>query len=93
MKAYDFDRAQDFLWRNARLLERQLFIHLFKNGPREAVLTALKAYQNPDGGFPWIVPGPTVDNTVSVTASHITNAKPIACDGQTPPHDWQSGVS
>jgi hypothetical protein len=51
MTTYDFDRAQDFIWRNARLLERRLFIHLYQNGPREPVIAALKAYQNPDGGF------------------------------------------
>ena len=44
-------RAQDFIWRNARLLERQLFAYLFANGPKDAVLPALCAYQNADGGF------------------------------------------
>ncbi len=44
-------RAQDFVWRNARLLERHLFAWLFANGSREPVLQALRAYQNDDGGF------------------------------------------
>src|SRR5262245_3834453 len=54
-------RAQDFMWHNARLLERQLFAFLFDpesvgDGPsaraqRKGVLQALRAYQNPDGGF------------------------------------------
>jgi hypothetical protein len=44
-------RAEDFIWKNARLLDRLCFIHLFKNGPREPVLAALRAYQNTDGGF------------------------------------------
>jgi hypothetical protein len=43
--------AQDFIWRNARLLERYLFTSLFNNGSREPVLAALRAYQNEDGGF------------------------------------------
>jgi hypothetical protein len=43
--------AQDFVWRNARLLERQFFAYLFANGSRKAVLSALCAYQNADGGF------------------------------------------
>jgi hypothetical protein len=43
--------AQDFIWRNARLLERYLFTSLFTNGSREPVLAALRAYQNEDGGF------------------------------------------
>jgi hypothetical protein len=36
---------------NGRLLERKRFGYLFKDGAREPVLAALKAYQNPDGGF------------------------------------------
>lgn len=44
-------RAADFIWRNARLLDRQRFRCLFQEGDRQAVLAALSAYQNPDGGF------------------------------------------
>ena len=44
-------RAQDFVWRNARLLERHLFAWLFANGLKGSVLQALRAYQNDDGGF------------------------------------------
>jgi hypothetical protein len=44
-------RAQEFMWRNGRLLERCLFAHLFGEGPRKPVLVALRAYQNEDGGF------------------------------------------
>ncbi|HKU38961.1 MAG TPA: hypothetical protein VJR89_12460, partial [Polyangiales bacterium] len=46
-----FQDAEQFLWLSARLLERVRFEHSFKAGPREAVLAALRAYQNPDGGF------------------------------------------
>lgn len=46
-----FSRAGTFIWRNARLLERRLFAYHFKDGPRQAVLAAILAYQNPDGGF------------------------------------------
>lgn len=46
-----FNRAQDFVWRNARLLERHLFAYHFAGGPREPVLAALRAYRNADGGF------------------------------------------
>ncbi len=45
------ERAADFLWCNARLLERALFAHHFLDGPAEAVRTAVLAYRNPDGGF------------------------------------------
>lgn len=44
-------KAQDFMWRNARLLERFLFSALFDGGSKEPVLAALRAYQNVDGGF------------------------------------------
>lgn len=44
-------RAETFLWANARLLERQLFAYHFQHGSHEAVLAALRAYQNADGGF------------------------------------------
>jgi hypothetical protein len=43
--------AQDFIWRNARLLERSLFTCLFEVGGTGPVLAALRAYQNEDGGF------------------------------------------
>ncbi|HEY3363518.1 MAG TPA: hypothetical protein VGK74_00425 [Symbiobacteriaceae bacterium] len=43
--------AADFVWRNARLLDRHLFAHLFEGGAAGAVVAALRAYQNPDGGF------------------------------------------
>ena len=44
-------KAETYLLSNARLLERQLFAHLFKQGSRENVLAALKAYQNANKGF------------------------------------------
>lgn len=46
-----FKRAEEFIWKNARLLERRRFSYHFKNGSREDVLSALLAYQNADGGF------------------------------------------
>src|SRR3954467_4301656 len=45
------ERAADFIWRNARLLERTLFARLFLDGPGEPVVNALRAYRNPDGGL------------------------------------------
>lgn len=45
------ERAEKFIWKNARLLERQLFAYHFKEGSRESVLSILLAYQNEDGGF------------------------------------------
>lgn len=46
-----FTRAETFIWKNARLLERRRFAFHFGNGPKEAVLAALRAYENEDGGF------------------------------------------
>jgi hypothetical protein len=47
----DLSKATDFLWRTARLLERRRFAYLFLDGEQQAVLEALRPYQNPDGGF------------------------------------------
>lgn len=44
-------RASDFIWRNARLLERHLFAYHFAHGSPDPVRAALRAYQNADGGF------------------------------------------
>ena len=44
-------RAEEFIWSNARLLERRRFAHLFKDAAAEPVRAALRAYQNADGGF------------------------------------------
>ncbi|MEN9936412.1 MAG: hypothetical protein RLZZ387_2991 [Chloroflexota bacterium] len=51
MSSAVFTRAEAFIWTHARLLERQLFAYHFRGGSRDAVLKALLAYQNPDGGF------------------------------------------
>lgn len=44
-------KAYDFILKNGRLLDRQLFSFLFMGGSKPAVIQALLAYQNPDGGF------------------------------------------
>ncbi|MEI9991224.1 MAG: hypothetical protein WDM86_14405 [Rhizomicrobium sp.] len=43
--------ARGFILRNARLLERRRFAAEFEGGPASAVVTALAAYRNDDGGF------------------------------------------
>jgi hypothetical protein len=45
------ERAADFMWRNARLLDRQRFAFHFLGAPAAPVVAALHAYQNADGGF------------------------------------------
>ena len=44
-------RLRRWLQCNARSLEWALYLQKFENGSVEAVLDALAAYQNPDGGF------------------------------------------
>jgi hypothetical protein len=44
-------RARGFMAAHARLLDRRRFELLFAGGTPEAVLAALRAYRNPDGGF------------------------------------------
>ncbi len=51
LSAPAFQRARRFLSTSARPLERALFAHEFEHGPARAVLDALAAFQNPDGGF------------------------------------------
>ena len=50
-KSASLDYAADFIWRNARLLERTIFAHAFFSGPADAVHAAVLAYRNVDGGF------------------------------------------
>ncbi|WP_010268089.1 hypothetical protein [Paenibacillus senegalensis] len=45
------ERAKLFLYRNGRLLDRRRFEYFFEGGSKEAVIEALRSYQNPDGGF------------------------------------------
>ncbi len=47
----NFDKASNFIWRHGRLLERRIFECIFQGGSKNNILTALKAYQNEDGGF------------------------------------------
>jgi hypothetical protein len=49
--APDIDRAGEFVWLSARLLDRRRFAHLFGEGDADAVVEALRPYRNPDGGF------------------------------------------
>jgi len=44
-------QAERFIQQSARPLDQALFAYRFHNGPADAVLTALTAFQNSDGGF------------------------------------------
>lgn len=47
----DIQKAQDFIRTHARPLELAEYNCRFHNGPKPAVIEALRPYQNPDGGF------------------------------------------
>ena len=47
----DLAAAEEFLLREARLLERRRFEWRFRNGSADAVVEALRPYANEDGGF------------------------------------------
>jgi hypothetical protein len=51
MTSVDLAKAADFVWRNARLLDRHRYSFHFENGPATAVVAALRPYRNDDGGF------------------------------------------
>lgn len=46
-----FEKARNFVYRNARPLDLTRWQYHFENGSAEAVLHALSYYQNEDGGF------------------------------------------
>ncbi|MGM9598129.1 MAG: hypothetical protein ACI3XO_09990 [Eubacteriales bacterium] len=47
----DINKAQKFIYQNARPLDMARWQYLFENGSQENVLKFLFAYQNDDGGF------------------------------------------
>lgn len=51
LTAENFERARKYILSNGRPLERALFAYHFEGGAAKAVLEALAAYQNEDGGF------------------------------------------
>lgn len=46
-----FDKAKAYLFENGRLLDQRRYEYHFEGGSQAAVLEALAAYQNEDGGF------------------------------------------
>ena len=45
------EKAERFIWENARLLERAIFEYRFYDGSPERIVNILRTYQNADGGF------------------------------------------
>jgi hypothetical protein len=46
-----FAAAERYMDLHARLIDRLRFAHRFRGGPTGPVLSVLRGYQNPDGGF------------------------------------------
>ena len=46
-----FEKAREFMYRNARPLDLARFQYHFENGSKEMVMRVLSYYQNEDGGF------------------------------------------
>ena len=46
-----FEIGANFIWKNARLLERVIFAYRFRAGSSTRILDVLRTYQNEDGGF------------------------------------------
>jgi hypothetical protein len=50
-RTLDIQAAETFIWKTARLIDRHRYSCLFNGAGPEPVVTALRPYQNPDGGF------------------------------------------
>jgi hypothetical protein len=51
MDQANYERGRDFIEREGRVLEQRLAAAVFDGGPGDAVVDALRGFQNPDGGF------------------------------------------
>jgi hypothetical protein len=47
----NFEKAVQFIWENARHLERAIFTYRFQEGSPGRIVDILQTYQNEDGGF------------------------------------------
>jgi hypothetical protein len=75
MTEIDFGSATNFVWLNARLLDRLRFAYHFLDAGTEPVLKAVVAYQNADGGF-----GNGLDPTSGLrSASRSQSRLPCGC--------------
>jgi hypothetical protein len=45
------EKAEEYIWANARVLEQRRFELLFKGGEAQPVIDAVKPYKTPDGGY------------------------------------------
>jgi hypothetical protein len=90
--------AEQFLWYNARLLDRLRFEHLFRRGDGARVVAALAPYQNPDGGFGGALEpdfrGPVSQPTTAEQAVRVLDEVGWLDRGMVGPLcDWLAGVT
>ncbi|HSB65243.1 MAG TPA: hypothetical protein VLD65_01615 [Anaerolineales bacterium] len=45
------EKGTSFIWQNARMLDRAIFENYFLDGSPDRILSIMRLYQNPDGGF------------------------------------------
>jgi hypothetical protein len=88
--------AASFLATHGRVLDRRRFEFLFGGGDRDAVLAAVDAYRNPDGGYGWgLEPDLRAGESQPGGALHALEV--FAEVGPTPRSvevcDWLAGVS
>jgi hypothetical protein len=94
----DIDAAIRFIHSSGRLLERLRLAHLLDGGDPEPVLTALRAYRNPDGGFGnAIEPDMRAPDSQPVgihTAMEILDQVGVTDDPMIEPAaDWLAGIA
>ncbi|MHB1460842.1 MAG: hypothetical protein ACYC1M_06140 [Armatimonadota bacterium] len=51
MKSQDYQQVRNWMYRNSRPLDLARWRYHFEDGSADDVMSALSAYQNPDGGF------------------------------------------
>ncbi len=51
MENQTLENGKKFIYQNARLIDRRRFEYFFEGGTQDAVIDALRSYQNEDGGF------------------------------------------
>jgi hypothetical protein len=94
----DLDAAADFLAAHARLLDRRRFDCLFGGGAPEAVLAAVDAYRNSDGGYGWgLEPDFRSATSQPGGALHafeaFADAAPATTDRARELCDWLAGIT
>ena len=67
----DFQSLKRWMYRNARPLDMARWQYHFENGNKEAVLSALSAYQNEDGGFGNAIEADSWNPNSSPYSTHI----------------------